>query len=103
MQLLKPPLADSDPNSFLQRCDVQIKRDHGADWESLEPSENGTSTPPELPKTVGISVSLPTDGRTGDQPADFRVVAHFKGGSSAISETVSTKLPDLGTLTCFNC
>ena len=100
MQLLKPPLADSDPNSFLQRCDVQIKRDHGADWESLEPSENGTSTPPELPKTVGISVSLPTDKRTEDQPADFKVVAHFKGGSTAESETVSTKLPDLGTLTC---
>lgn len=93
VQLSKPPLADSDPNSSVEKCEVKIKRD-GADWVNLKPSENGTS----LPAKLRMSVDLPTDRRTENQSADFRVVVHYRGGTTVMSETISTTLPDLGTI-----
>ena len=103
---LEKPLALNNENSVYETCKVQYHHRGETDWKGpLEqrPSADGASTPPELPATVDLSVDLPTDGHTGNQQVEFRVVAHYKGGLVVPSKPFPTVFPGLGMLNYVCC
>ena len=95
---LKKPLALNNEDSIYEMCKVQYRHIGEADWKEQQPTVHGTSIPLELPATVDLSLSLPTDGHDGCQQVEFRVVAYYKGGLVVPSKPIHTVLPGLGML-----